>query len=116
MDAHQIVRQHFRIAVRSSEKLTARIFDKKYELVDVGSRGVGIRLGSEDLFLTLENELDIELDLHGRLLKLKGKIVHISPDDSEQSPCGIEFLDLDRESEETLLNFLKSGRTEMFSF
>ena len=114
MEIQEVIRQYFRITVKETDSITIKVDGQKYDVVDVGERGIGIRLSPEDIFLAVEDVLEIELNLDGTVNNLQGKVVHISPDGPEDFLCGIEFIKIDQKSNKHLLDYLQNSRTKIF--
>lgn len=115
MDLEEIMRKYFRIKVKSCGDVSIKINDVNYEVIDVGDRGIGIQLGPEDIFVAVEDELPIELKIMGVIHNLQGKVVHISPSGPEEFLCGIEFINIDKESKEKLMEYLQNCRENIFT-
>ncbi|MDX1775646.1 MAG: PilZ domain-containing protein [Desulfobulbales bacterium] len=114
MDLQDIMRKYFRISVQEDDAISMKINNVAYDMIDVGDRGIGIRLTPEDIFLAVEDELPIELKIEGLVHNLQGKVVHISPSGPEEFLCGIEFINIDKKSKESLMAFLQSYREKIF--
>jgi hypothetical protein len=114
MEIQEVIRQYFRITVKETNSITIKVNGQKYDVVDVGDNGIGIRLSPEDIFLAVEEELGIELNVDGIVHNLQGKVVHISPNGPEEFLCGIEFIKIDQKSKEQLMGYLQNSRTEIF--
>ena len=114
MEIQEVIRQYFRINVNETDSITIKVNGQKYDVVDVGDNGIGIRLSPEDIFLAVEDELGIELNIDGIVHNLQGKVVHISPNGPEEFLCGIEFIKIDQKSKEQLIGYLQNSRTEIF--
>lgn len=114
MEIQEVIRQYFRITVKETDSITIKVDGQKYDVVDVGERGIGIRLSPEDIFLAVEDVLEIELNLDGTVNNLQGKVVHISPDGPEDFLCGIEFIKIDQKIKKHLLDYLQNSRTKIF--
>jgi len=114
MEIQEVIRQYFRITVDETDSITIKVSGQKYDVVDVGDNGIGIRLSPEDIFLAVEDELGIELNIDGIVHNLQGKVVHISPNGPEEFLCGIEFIKIDQKSKEQLMGYLQNSRTEIF--
>ena len=114
MEIQEVIRQYFRIAVKETDSITIKVDGQEYGVVDVGDRGIGIRLSPEDIFLAVEDELGIGLDIGGIVHNLQGKVVHISPNGPEEFLCGIEFIKIDKKSKEQLMDYLKNSRADIF--
>ncbi|UCD65847.1 MAG: PilZ domain-containing protein [Deltaproteobacteria bacterium] len=114
MDLQDIMRKYFRISVTGSEAISIKINNVPYDVVDVGDRGIGIRLGPEDIFVAVDDELPIELKIEDLVYNLQGKVVHISPEGPEEFLCGIEFINIDNDAREKLMDYLQSYREKIF--
>jgi hypothetical protein len=115
MEMQEIIRQYFRIAVKDTDSITIKVDGQDYDVVDIGDRGIGIRLSPEDIFLAVEDELKIELNIDGIVHNLQGKVVHISPNEPEEFLCGIEFIKIDQETRQKLMDYLQDSRSEIFN-
>ena len=113
MELQDIIRHHFRVTVQKSDKISIKVNGVEYEIVDMGLQGIGISLTPEDIFLTVEDFLDIELNIDGIIHKLEGKIVHISPQEPEVFLCGIEFIKLDKKTKQKLIDYIKNYRSHV---
>ena len=114
MDLQEIKRQYFRIRVRENDDISIKINDVDYEVVDIGDHGIGIRLTPEDIFVAVDDKLSIVLTIKGVIHKLEGKVVHISPSGPEEILCGIDLIDLERQSREKLLEYLRASKEKIF--
>jgi len=114
MDLQEIMRKYFRINVKGNGDISIKINEAKYEVIDVGEYGIGLKLSPEDLFVTIEDELPIELTIEGTIHHLQGKVVHISPAGPEEFLCGIEFINISKESKDKLMNYLQTCREKIF--
>jgi len=114
MDLQEIMRKYFRISVIGDASISIKINNVPYDVIDVGDRGIGIRLTSEDIFLAVEDELPIELKIEGMIHNLQGKVVHISPEGPEEFLCGIEFINIDKKAKAKLMDYLQSRREKIF--
>ena len=114
MDLQGTIRQFFRIAVKETDSIAIKADGQEYDVVDIGDRGVGIRLSPEDIFLAVEDELEIELNIEGIAHDVQGKVVHISPNGPEEFLCGILFTKIDKKGSKHLMDFLQNSRTGIF--
>ena len=114
MDLQEIIRKYFRINVKGNDDISLKINEAKYEVIDVGDNGIGLKLSPEDLFIAEEDELPIELTIEGMIHHLQGKVVHISPAGPEEFLCGIEFINISNESKDKLINYLQTCREKIF--
>lgn len=110
-----IVREYFRLPVSNQDEVKVQINDQQYDVVDILSWGIGIYLSRPEIF-SIGEELDsIKLTVQGRIFKLHGWVVHISPYEYGNYRCGIKFIDQDKESERIISEYIKSNRTKLFS-
>lgn len=114
MDLQDIMRKYFRITVKKSDSLSITINNVPYGMIDVGDRGIGVRLTSEDIFFSVGDELPIQMKIKDRSYDLLGKVVHISPAGPADYICGIEFQNIDEKTRTNLLDYLKSCREKIF--
>lgn len=114
MDLQEIMRKYFRISVKGNDEVAIKINNVSYEVIDVGDRGIGIRLTPEDIFIAVEDELPIELKIKDNSYTMQGKVVHISPAEPEEYLCGIEFMNVDKKTRTKLLEHLQSFREKIF--
>jgi hypothetical protein len=114
MDLQEIKRKYFRINVKGNGDISIKINEAKYDVIDVGEYGIGLKLSPEDLFVTIEDELPIELTIEGTIHHLQGKVVHISPAGPEEFLCGIEIINISKESKDDLMNYLQTCREKIF--
>ena len=111
-----IVRDVFRVPVDDSYGVNACFGSRRYCVVNLSKRGVAIRLLKGQKPFGIGDVLpSIELTLPDRVLNLRGKVVYVSYDEKEYPICGVNFLDLDEESDPGILEFYQHLRKEMFS-
>lgn len=115
MELKKLIRNYFRVAIDDPSIISLLANGHSYSIVDVGDRGVGIRLTAEDIFLSVHDELDIELKINGIIHAVQGKIVHISPDDTGGFLCGIELIKLDETTRKNIIELLQSFRKVLFN-
>ena len=114
MDLQEIIRKYFRINVKGNGDISIKINEAKYEVIDIGNNGIGLKLSPEDIFVAVGDELPIELTIEGMIHHLKGKVVHISPAGPEEFLCGIEFISISKESKDKLIKYLQTCREKIF--
>ena len=114
MDLQETMRKHFRINVKGNSDITVKINDAKYDVIDVGNYGIGIKFGPEDILFTVKDELSVELKIMGEIHNLQGKVVHINPEGPKDFLCGIKFIDLDKKVKEKLIDFMQACREKIF--
>jgi len=114
MDLQEIMRKYFRVSVKGNGDISIKINEAKYDVIDVGDNGIGIKLTPEDIFVAVEDELPIELKIEGMIHNLQGKVVHISPAGPEEFLCGIELINIDKKAKKKLMSYLQACREKIF--
>ena len=110
-----IVRKYFRLPVSNPDELKVQINDQQYNIIDILSWGIGIHLPRPEIFSVGEELDSIKLTVQGRIFKLHGGVVHISPYEYGNYRCGIKFIDQDEESERIISEYIKINRTKLLS-
>jgi len=112
-DVEGIIRHSYRGPVDQEADVFLVVEEKRFKVLDIGSRGIGIAL-QEPEELTVGQKLSMTLHLEGRSFPLEGVVKHVSPDtDGETYQCGIELQRLDRKTEEALQAFVLSARSHL---
>jgi len=114
MDLQEIKRKKFRINVQGNDSFSSKINNVPYELINIDNTGIGIKLTSEDIFFTVDDELPIELKAEDQVYALQGKIVHINPSGPENFICGIQFVNIDEATKSKWMSFLQAYSEKMF--
>lgn len=114
--SNESMRHIFRVPVSESHGVKARLGGRRYDVINLEKRGIAIRLpkGAKP-FGTGDILPSIELTFRDRVLNLRGKVVHVSYDEKKSPVCGLNFIDLDEESELRIVEFYRHLRKEMFS-
>ncbi len=115
MSLDDIIRKSYRLPLEGSDVVKAEINQNKYPIVDLGNKGIGIRLFEPDEFSVGDNLDSITLTLDKKKFSLQGVVVHISPDISDHYLCGVEFTNLDEEGEKNYRKFIQKHRSDLFS-
>ena len=114
MDLQDFLRKFFRFNVEGNNDFSVKINNVNYELLGLANSGIGIKLTSEDILLSVGDELPIELRAEDQMYLMEGRIVHISPKGPEHYLCGLQFINLDKDIETKWVDFLQSYREKMF--
>lgn len=114
MDLHEIKRNYFRISVNGSDAVSVKINNIPYEVMDLNDGGIGIRLSSEDILVSVGDELPLELTIKDMVQSLLGKVLHITPLGSKDFFCGMEFLNMDNQTKAKVMEFLELCRENIF--
>ncbi|MCB2182948.1 MAG: PilZ domain-containing protein [Desulfobulbaceae bacterium] len=110
----KIIRHVFRLPIAEGDNVSATIDGATFEVINIALNGIGIFIDREVSFKTDQQFDSIKLNLDGVILYLKGRIVHISPREF-QLISGIEFINMSKEDEETILTFLRKYRDTLFT-
>lgn len=114
MDLQEAMRKNFRINVKGNSDVTVKINDAKYEVFDVVDNGIGIIFSPEDILIAVGDELPIELTIKETTYNLQGVVVHISPEGPEELLCGIDFINIDKNSKEKLMQYIQTCKERIF--
>lgn len=109
----KMIRHVYRLPIEEEDKVAIEIDGTSYEVINLGTNGVGILVDEENSFTAGQQLAGIKLQLDTRHLQLQGRVVHVSPRDF-QLICGIEFIKMGKENEGTMLNFLRRHRDNLF--
>ncbi len=111
----EIMRRSFREPILDDDGVTVEIKGKRYEVLDVGSRGIGINIPSKDV-LSPGAAYEVTLIVGGKNLTLQGQVAHITPEaeGSSNCHCGIELTNMSDDAEKTLQEFLIQHHTKLF--
>ena len=114
MGMETIARNDYRINVRGNDTVSLRINKDPYEIIDICSGGISIKLSNEEALIAAGKELSCELQINGLAQTIRGKVVHVTPQRPGFSLAGLQFLDINGEIREKLLQFLQVCREEKF--
>ncbi len=109
-----VTRRSFRVPVDDSIHLNVKIGDENFGAFDIVEGGVGVFQSRRNLFSIGEMLDDITLTFQGEPLQVQGKVVHISRDDANNFRYGVQFVRLDPEIEDKLVEFVSSTRKDYF--
>ena len=110
------IRQTFRVPIDESDNVKVIIDNIDYEVMDLASMGIGIKITKLDKFQVGDVINPLRVIINDRTFRLEGEIVHITPDSPDTSLCGIKFHNMTAEIREMLLDYLhKYGSFDMDS-
>ncbi|TVM19731.1 hypothetical protein DPQ33_00395 [Oceanidesulfovibrio indonesiensis] len=109
-----VTRKSFRVPVDDSLALNVRIGEESFGAFDIVEGGVGVFQSRRNLFSIGEVLDDITLTFKGEPLHMQGKVVHISRDEANNFRYGVQFTQLDPETEDKLVEFVSSTRKDYF--
>ena len=108
-DIQKISRNSFRIPVHGSDNLALRINNHPYDIINITSAGISIRLAYADDFRVGDIIDAIELDIEGAVITFQGRVRHISPRDSDGYLCGIKLMDSVKRRKRNFLDFIQKN-------
>jgi hypothetical protein len=114
MELEQIIRQIYRIPITKADNVAVKIDGHDYEVVNLGSHGIGIRMPPPGVFQVNNEEHLVTLLLDGEVLHLRGKIIHLTKHGIDFL-CGVKFTDLDEETQKKLLACVYRIRARLFT-
>lgn len=109
----KIIRHVFRLPIEEGDKVSLAINDRTYEVINLGTKGIGILIDEDDAFAAGQSLDKVVLHLDAERLQLTGRVVHVSPREF-QLICGIEFVQMTRDEENKMMNFLSRHRESLF--
>ena len=108
------VRRAFRLPSVAAN-VVVKVNGSAYEVVDICRDGVGLRIAKDAPFPIAGEKVSLTVSLAGAAHEAVGRIIHVSPDFSDQYLCGIQFIDLKDKFRKTLVTFLESRRLAWFA-
>jgi len=113
-ELQKIIRKHYREPILDDDPVCAEIDGHTHRVSDIGSRGMGLTVPSLGGFLA-GAPCSITLHIGDNTIALSGRITHVSPSENTgDCHCGIEFVDLSQNDEQTLQRFLTEHHTRLF--
>lgn len=110
----QVIRQSFRLPVAYCKDVLLKITDQSYEIVNIGSRGIAFYPADKTNKFKVDTSLHpIVLQLQNDTIKVQGQIVHVSTSGSKKI-CGMKFVDMQKESEESLVAYIHNTTASIF--
>lgn len=113
-DLQKILRKKYREPIADGDAVCVEIEGLTHPVRDIGSRGLALIVPALDFF---QAGVSYHLTLHigDNTIALRGKVTHLSPSEtSDKCHCGIEFIDLGQEDEQTLSHFLTAHHARLF--
>lgn len=109
-DDHKIVRQSFRVPITDTDGISAQLDGVEFDVLNISTGGVALLLNRPEVFYT-DNEIkNLTLKIYGEILRIKVRVAHISPMDSGNYLCGIEFKDMAPETERVVEDYIDEQR------
>lgn len=109
------VRRAFRLPSMAAANVMVEVNGTGYEVVDICRDGVGLRIAKDASFPVAGERVRLTVTLDGAVHDAAGRIVHVSPDFSDQYLCGIQFVDLKGKFLKILHTFLDARRLDWFA-
>ena len=111
----KITRRSFRGAPEGSDSAIAKVNNKYYEIVNIGSHGIGIALPPVDKeSFTVGENCQVTVKLSNEVvISSSGRIMHISQHTDDQHFCGIDLFDLSSAEEQKLQVFIQKKRAKL---
>jgi hypothetical protein len=115
VDLKSIIRNSFREPILPEESIYAEIDSESYQVIDIGSQGIGLTVPSKNSLKT-KTSYDLTLHIGENSLVFITKIAHISPcDDSGLCQCGVKIMDMTKDLELKLQQFLIEHHEKLFT-
>jgi len=108
------IRHGFRIPAKAIGKVVIDIYGTNFDVVDVGSNGLGILINYEGLFYSSEKLGGINITINSKRFSLKGEVVHITPTGVNKYHCGISLSSLYRDEKPEFEKAVHELREKVF--
>ncbi|MEN8211086.1 MAG: PilZ domain-containing protein [Thermodesulfobacteriota bacterium] len=110
----EIVRRAFRVPIEGVENIFLVIRGTKYKIVDIAQGGIGIWREDNSIFAIDEIIRNCELHIFDHIFKnLKVGIIHFSPEEPKSLHCGIQWIDIDRQSSDKLSEIILTMKNQL---
>ena len=113
MNKEELVRKSFRLSLTGPDAIKIDIDGGLFDVVDIGVKGIGIRVPRSDTFALGEKLSSIKLTLEKVPFDIEGVVVHISGDSSDLFLCGI-LLELNPLAEKKFAEYVSRYRKKIF--
>jgi len=110
-----ITRETYRAPVDTSAPVQVQIGKERFDAVNLSKHGIGFIVSDLDVF-RLDDILDPMTVIWGKTrIRLKGRVVHVSPNGAGKYLCGIEIVHTEPEPLERFEALLERNRLMLFS-
>ncbi len=110
----EIVRRAFRVPIEGMGNIFLVIKGTKYKIVDISQGGIGVWCEDNSVFTMDEIIENCELHIFDHLFKnLKIRIIHFSPEVVKSKHCGIQWIDIDRQSADKLSEIILKMKDQL---
>ncbi|MCP4671053.1 MAG: PilZ domain-containing protein [Desulfobacula sp.] len=113
-DSRDIVRNSFRVPIENMDNIFLVANKIQYAVFDISPGGIGIRPDDNSAFALDEIIEKCELHIFGHLFEnLKARIVHCSLGIEMTLQCGIQWINLDRQSSDQINKIILKMKDEV---
>lgn len=109
---NQPVRKSFRVPLDEPYALTVHVGEESFGAFDLVEGGVGIFHSQRAVFSVGQPLVDMQLHFRGQVLAVQGRVVHVLRDDRGMIRYGVEFQDMDDETRQQVVEFVRFARNE----
>jgi c-di-GMP-binding flagellar brake protein YcgR len=113
-DARAFIRKSFRVPIEETGKIRVKVDDHEYTVINLSRGGVGFLIGSPKYFSRNDILSSVTLKIAEKSLTLKGRVTHVSPHESGECLCGMEFQEMDAETEQEIADILEKEQSKLF--
>jgi len=111
----EIIRHSFRVPCIPEDEAEVGIDGKNFSVVNLGCRGLGIRLPHVHDLAAGDIIKNFEFRIGGQKVSLKGRVIHISMEDEDSFLCGISLIELSEDQENFLYSLIQRRRQQLFT-
>ena len=109
-----VVRQFFRMPISNCSNISLHIDDQFHEIVNIGNRGIAFYADeTTETFKDRSILHPVTLQLEDKSIHLQGQTMHISPS-GFQEICGMQFVNMEKESQEILEKYIHDTLASVF--
>ena len=110
----KIIRKSFRVPAGGSDNVWVKIRNTRYPVCDICNGGIGIALENPSTFAISQTILDCELQIVDlNVKKLNGRVVHLSLNSGKEWQCGIQWIDMDKNSARQMAETISELKDEL---
>jgi c-di-GMP-binding flagellar brake protein YcgR len=113
-EAKPFIRKSFRVPIDENCPMYAQVAGREYRVINLSEGGVGFLIDQHERFLRDDRIEALTLKMRQRVLTFKGRVAHISPHETGDCLCGVEFVEMDAQTARELGEILAENQRYWF--
>ncbi len=109
-----VTRDSFRRPLADGEKATIRISGQPVKTINLSLKGIGILVQKQNVFSPGDELPEISIDCKGNQISLQGRVVHITPAESGDYLCGVQFHFAGEKEIDRFRKYVEENHSELF--